>query len=80
MYINTKSDDVIAAAMGFERKSNWGQEETPTLVELVEERKHFIRVKFSPTLSSADKKQVWEHMSRILTASHVACIHVSLTI
>lgn len=48
------------------RKPNWREEEALQLVELVEERKHIIKGKFSPTLTSAEKKKTWDDISKLL--------------
>ncbi|XP_030271960.1 uncharacterized protein LOC115581168 [Sparus aurata] len=55
--------------MESKRKPNWREEETLLLVELVEERKLIIKGKFSPTLTSHDKKQAWEDISNQLNTS-----------
>lgn len=36
-------------------------------------RKNIIKGKFSPSLTSADKKKAWEDISGVLNASHITC-------
>ncbi|XP_030267612.1 uncharacterized protein LOC115590188 [Sparus aurata] len=62
--------------MESKRKRNWREEEILFLVELVEERKLIIKGKFSPTLTSHDKKQAWEDIGNQLYTSQ-AFSHLS---
>ncbi|KAL0964176.1 hypothetical protein UPYG_G00320240 [Umbra pygmaea] len=59
--------------MDSKRKPNWREEDTLLLAELVEQRKHVIKGKFSSTLTSADKKNAWDEISRYLNTSQISC-------
>ncbi len=60
--------------MDSKRKPNWREEEVLLLAELVEQRKQAIKGKFSPTLTSADKKKAWEDISGFIS---IALLHFS---
>ncbi|XP_064197166.1 myb/SANT-like DNA-binding domain-containing protein 4 [Anguilla rostrata] len=60
--------------MDVKRKQNWTVEETVMLVEEVEAKKEIIKGKFSPTLTSRHKKEVWKQIADSINASFSSTI------
>ena len=53
-----------------QRTVNWSDEETLHLVQLIAERKHIIRGKFSSAITSEDKKNAWKEIASTLNSVH----------
>ncbi|KAJ8365001.1 hypothetical protein SKAU_G00138320 [Synaphobranchus kaupii] len=60
--------------MDVKRKPNWTVEETVMLEEEVEAKKEIIKGKFSPTLTSSHKKEVWKQIADSINASFSSTI------
>ncbi|KAL5009733.1 hypothetical protein ScPMuIL_012038 [Solemya velum] len=58
-------------AVALKRKPNWTIDECTLLATLVNERKHIIRGKLSPSLTSAMKKECWKSIMQRLNASTI---------
>jgi hypothetical protein len=56
---------------GKKRKANWTMDECLLLVTLVNEKKHILRSKLGPGLTSRMKKEAWEGLAERLNASAV---------
>lgn len=63
-FFRQMSHELVESKSNRKRRSNWTEQESLLLAQLVQEKKNIIRGKCSTGVSTLDKRNAWEHIAQ----------------